>query len=63
MIEWARDDKRVEAVVSWPDWVAIPVKERPFNTTMVRAVDELDAMLRAERGEEWFGGKDYGANR
>ncbi len=44
---------RVSRAYEWYDWLKIPVEERPWDNTMLRAKDELDAMMRAERGEEW----------
>ena len=44
-------------VVEWADWLRIPLHERPWDTTMVKAKDELDAFAQAVRGVEYFG--DY----
>ena len=40
-------------VVEWDDWLRIPPHERPWDTTMVKAKDELDAFSRVTRGESW----------
>lgn len=48
------EDGKVVCSYRWWDWLKIPLSERPWDNTMVRAKDELDAMLRAERGEEWY---------
>lgn len=47
------DGDCIVRVYEWYDWVSIPVTKRPFDNTMLKAKDELDAMLRAARGEEW----------
>lgn len=51
VVTWS--DGQVARAYKWDDWENIPVHKRPFNCTALRAKDELDAMLRAERGEEW----------
>lgn len=57
------EGNRVVSAYSWYDWLKFPVEERPFDNTMLRAKDELDAMLRAERGEEWHMQNRNGAYR
>ena len=47
------DEPTVTQVTRWDEWVRIPIEARPFNTTMVRAKDELDAYASAMRGESW----------
>jgi hypothetical protein len=52
VIVWDKEGG-IEHVVRWDVWLAIPPMERPFNTTMLNAQDELDAFVRAQRGERW----------
>lgn len=56
VVEWenTEHDPVVTKVTRWDEWLRIPIMERPFNTTMVRAKDELDAYARAQRGEDWI---------
>lgn len=57
------EEHTVAQVTRWDEWLRIPIMERPFNTTMVRAKDELDAYARATRGEAWEEiGRHRGAN-
>ena len=44
---------RITQVTRWDEWLRVPFFERPRDTTMVKARDELDAFVRAERGEKW----------
>ena len=48
------EGSKVVRSYGWWDWLKIPVSERPWDNTMVKAKDPLDAMLRAERGEGWY---------
>lgn len=55
------EDQQPARVFEWHNWLRIPPHERPWDTTMVKAKDELDAFARAARGEDYFA--DYkGAN-
>lgn len=51
--DMSAEEHTVTQVTRWDDWIRIPIEARPFNTTMVRAKDELDAYARAQRGERW----------
>lgn len=48
------DERMIDRVYNWHDWLQIPIEERPFNTTMVRGKDELEVYRRALKGIEWF---------
>ena len=48
------DERMIDRVYSWHDWLQIPIEERPFATTMVRGKDELEVYRRALKGIEWF---------
>ena len=50
VVEW--EDHQPVLVVEWIAWLEIPIPERPLDTTMVKAKDELDAFTRAQRGED-----------
>lgn len=49
--DYEHQENRVSAVYSWIDWLQIPIRERPLNTVMVRAKDELEAFLKATKGD------------
>jgi len=49
------EDDQPARVFDWISWLHIPIPERSFDTTMVKAKDELDAYARAARGEDYFG--------
>lgn len=44
------DGHPVEAI-QWKDWTARSFDERPMNAHLVFAKDEMDAFVRAQRGE------------
>ena len=48
------DERMIDRLYEWHEWLKIPVGERPFNTTMVRAQDELEAYRKALKGHEWY---------
>jgi hypothetical protein len=47
------NDQPVE-VFNWKDWVGRAIEERPENSYIVFAKDELDAFVRAQRGEHLY---------
>jgi hypothetical protein len=47
------EDHEPVRVIEWHDWLRIPIPERAFDTTMVKAKDELHAFARVTRGESW----------
>lgn len=63
VVVWSKEkENTVEQIHPWLDWQKLPIMERPFGSTMVRATDELDAYVRAMRGEEWYAGNQEGAD-
>lgn len=50
IVEWD-DTGEVLAVHRWDSWLKSAITDRNWNSAMVKAVDELDAYVRARRGE------------
>ena len=52
IVEWADEDpESVTRVWTWDDWLKISIGKRNWNSALVEARDELDAYLKAKRGE------------
>ena len=45
------EDNHPVRIIDWQTWLTIPVPTRPENCYMVFAKDEMDAFLKACRGE------------
>jgi hypothetical protein len=52
--DYERQENRVASVQAWNDWIASPIEERPLNTVMVKAKDEIEAFIKATKGETVF---------
>lgn len=52
--DYERQENRVASVHLWNDWVKIPPRERPLNTIMVKAKDELEAFVKATKNDTIF---------
>lgn len=48
------DERMIDRLYEWYDWLQIPVEERPLTTTTVRGKDELEAYRKALKGHEWY---------
>ena len=48
------DERMIDRLYEWYDWLQLPIEERPLTTTMVRARDELEAYRKALKGNEWY---------
>lgn len=53
------EEPTVTQVTRWDDWIRIPIEERSLFTSTLKAKDELDAYVRAQRGDSWI---NEGAN-
>lgn len=47
------EDDTVVSVTPWDDWVKIPILHRPDDSFVVSGTDELNAFMRASRGERF----------
>ena len=45
------EDNKPVRIIAWADWVVVPPIDRPENCYMVFGKDELDAYVKACRGE------------
>jgi hypothetical protein len=53
-VEWfivLMEDQQPVNIIPWASWVRIVPDERPPNSNVVSATDELDAFIKVKRGE------------
>jgi hypothetical protein len=49
--DYERQENRVASVRTWTEWITIPIEKRPLNTFVVKAKDEIEAFIKATKGE------------
>lgn len=51
VVEWADDDQTIIRVWTWEQWMTQPIASRNWRSAHCYARDEIDAYLKAQRGE------------